>query len=235
MVNVALELAPVSACTAGDTNLDGGITVEEIIRAVNMALDGCSASPDLPEPTATAAVSSCPQTNLGNVLPVTVTGSTTGLSDTVGGALCGTRGDYAPDAAYQWTAPSAGTYVIHTHGSSFDTMLYVREESCNGVELTCNDDAGGSVQSEVAVTLAAGQTIVVVVDGYGTASGNYVLTILRADRLSPTSPSARRKLQTATGGPHKSHCNTITGTGRTGGDHNARSENPFTPPAHPRC
>jgi hypothetical protein len=42
MVNVALENAEVAACLAGDTNHDGQITVDEILTAVNHALNGCS-------------------------------------------------------------------------------------------------------------------------------------------------------------------------------------------------
>ncbi len=41
MVNVALELQSLAACTPGDTNHDGTITVDEIIAAVNRALSGC--------------------------------------------------------------------------------------------------------------------------------------------------------------------------------------------------
>ncbi len=41
MVNIALGNAAVSACTAGDANADGSITVDEILRAVFNALNGC--------------------------------------------------------------------------------------------------------------------------------------------------------------------------------------------------
>ena len=39
---------------------------------------------------------------------------------------------------------------------SFDTVLVVREETCGGFELACNDDTGGA-QSSVTLGLAAGQ------------------------------------------------------------------------------
>src|SRR5262249_48482890 len=41
MVNIALGLAPVSDCPAGDANHDGQITVDEILQAVTNALNGC--------------------------------------------------------------------------------------------------------------------------------------------------------------------------------------------------
>jgi hypothetical protein len=42
MVNIALGNTPLSACTAGDVNGDGRITVNEIVTAVRNALDDCS-------------------------------------------------------------------------------------------------------------------------------------------------------------------------------------------------
>jgi hypothetical protein len=41
MVNIALGNANLSTCVAGDANHDGEITVDEILTAVNNALNGC--------------------------------------------------------------------------------------------------------------------------------------------------------------------------------------------------
>ncbi|MGD0946540.1 MAG: hypothetical protein ABSA52_03845 [Candidatus Binatia bacterium] len=41
MVNIALGNARLSDCSAGDANKDGEITVDEILTAVNNALNGC--------------------------------------------------------------------------------------------------------------------------------------------------------------------------------------------------
>jgi hypothetical protein len=41
MVNVALEQAQVTECNAGDRNHDGAITIDEILVAVDHALNGC--------------------------------------------------------------------------------------------------------------------------------------------------------------------------------------------------
>jgi hypothetical protein len=41
MVNIALGNASASACSPGDANGDGQITVDEILTAVNNALNGC--------------------------------------------------------------------------------------------------------------------------------------------------------------------------------------------------
>jgi len=45
MVNIALGNTPVTACDAGDANQDGQITIDEILTAVNNALNGCVQRP----------------------------------------------------------------------------------------------------------------------------------------------------------------------------------------------
>ena len=123
-------------------------------------------------------------------LPLSVTGTTPdggNGGNAVWGASCGDGGNIAPDAAYQWTAPADGTYAIDTNGSDFDTILSVRTADCAGTELSCNDDYPGlGVQSRVLVALTEGQTVVIVVDGFGTASGNYVLNVDLAPEPTPT-------------------------------------------------
>jgi hypothetical protein len=42
MVSIALGNARVDDCLAGDVNGDGMITVDEILTAVNNALNGCT-------------------------------------------------------------------------------------------------------------------------------------------------------------------------------------------------
>jgi hypothetical protein len=44
MVNIALESAPVAACSAGDINGDGQIAVDELLTAVGNSLSGCPAT-----------------------------------------------------------------------------------------------------------------------------------------------------------------------------------------------
>jgi len=50
MVNVALGNAGVSTCAAGDVNGDGQISVDEILQAVNNALEGCPGPTPTPSP-----------------------------------------------------------------------------------------------------------------------------------------------------------------------------------------
>lgn len=84
----------------------------------------------------------------------------------------------SPDAVYAWTAPFAGPFTFDTMGSGFDTVLTVRSGSCTGTALACNDDIGGGVQaSQVSVTLGAGQTVILAVEGYGASQGTFVLNV----------------------------------------------------------
>jgi len=44
LVNIALEALPISACPPGDLNGDGEVTIDEILSAVNNALNSCPAA-----------------------------------------------------------------------------------------------------------------------------------------------------------------------------------------------
>ncbi|HWB79764.1 MAG TPA: hypothetical protein VG755_32595 [Nannocystaceae bacterium] len=124
----------------------------------------------------------CIEGDLGSVVGQAVaSGSTVGHGDDV--PVQGCAGG-AEDVAYTWTAPYAGTWVFDLAGSSYDTVLALRDGSCGGVELACNDDAAGSA-SQLAMSLASGQTIAIVIDGYGSSDGSYVLSIASGD--GPTS------------------------------------------------
>jgi hypothetical protein len=122
---------------------------------------------------------------LGN--PV-VTGSTGGLSNDYQPTCV--SNSVAADASYTWTAPSSGTFVFDTMGSGFDTVLQIRRYN-DSAPLGCNDDSSGTLQSTVSVPLSAGQTVLVIIDGYGSATGTYRLNIAGGGgsacvNLSPT-------------------------------------------------
>lgn len=116
--------------------------------------------------------------DLGAALPVTTTGSTLDAADTLSGASCG-EGGRAADATFTWTAPRAGRYHIHTEGSDYDTILFVRSMTSDGAEIACNDDVQrGTLHSRLSLELDACQTIAITVDGYASDSiGNFRLSI----------------------------------------------------------
>jgi len=113
----------------------------------------------------------CPDQDLGSTVPQTAMGDNTGLFDD----WIPSCTDGGEDAMFLFTAPAASTYVFDTLGSPFDTVLVVLDD-CDGPELGCNDDAGGAT-SEVVIDLAAGQSVIVVVEGFGGGTGAFTLNI----------------------------------------------------------
>lgn len=110
--------------------------------------------------------------DLGSATGTVASGTTVGAVDDWG-ASCNTDG---PDIAFVWTAPSAALWTFSLVGSSYDTLLTLQSPDCGGTELACNDDFSG-LQSELSTNLAMGETVLVVVDGYNGATGNYTLAI----------------------------------------------------------
>ena len=56
---------------------------------------------------------------------------------------------------------------IHTFDSDFDTVLTLYAPSCDGEQITCNDDANDDTrQSEIRDFFVAGEEFFIVVDGY---------------------------------------------------------------------
>ena len=114
--------------------------------------------------------------DLGSALgPRVATGSTAGAGALVGS--CGGAG--APERAFVWRAPRLGAYTFDTVGSSFNTVLHVRDGGCVGRELACNDDtlSGLVLRSTVTLDLAAGQVVALIVDGSGVEQGDFTLNI----------------------------------------------------------
>lgn len=178
-VNIAFGNSSLDACTAFDANDSSSVEITELITAVNNALSGCPAEP-------CTVLDGCPAGNclvLDVPLPLFRGGSTVGGESVFAGS-CG--GASAAEKTFLYTAPATGTYSIDTGGSAFDTVLYVREGSCSGTELACNDDANG-VSSRVTVSLAAGERVAIVVDGFDTMNGPFALNITG----SPTRPSCQ--------------------------------------------
>lgn len=119
-------------------------------------------------------VSSCPTSTL-TMVPSTVSGSTVGSSNSFAPTCVSSN---APEHTYIFTAPTTGTFVFDTFGSSYDTTLYVLSAQCGGQQLVCNDDVPGmGTNSRVNLSMTAGQTVTVVVDGFQSSAGSYVLHV----------------------------------------------------------
>ncbi len=89
-----------------------------------------------------------------------------------------------PEVLIAWTAPEDGVFVLDTTGSTFDTVLTVREGSCDGRALACEDNGihyGNA--SRLTLELVAGTTVLIAVDG-ATTDHDYVQ--LHVNRLETT-------------------------------------------------
>ena len=121
----------------------------------------------------------CGEQDLGSAIGSAVArGATVFGTPSAFGGSCGGGG--APEALFAWTAPRAGQFTFDLGGSSFDTVLHLRDGACEGPELACNDDGIG-LQSSVTLPLALDQRVVIVVDGFGAGAGAFTLNILAQD------------------------------------------------------
>ena len=119
---------------------------------------------------------SCADKRLDGV-PSQVGGATVAIEDRVESAPCA---DGAATGSQNlvtfFVAPQDGDYRFSTLGSNFDTILHARTNSCSGEVLACNDDHDAKT-SELTLNLVAGQTLVLVVEGFNRASGNVTLRV----------------------------------------------------------
>lgn len=114
----------------------------------------------------------CPDGDLGDTVPVSVDGSTANGDNASTGSCGGLVGN---DASYTFTAPADALYEFDTAGSAIDTVVYVRDASCDGSEIDCDWVAFGG-QASAYAALVTGQTVVVTVDSDGPA-GAFTLNI----------------------------------------------------------
>ena len=127
------------------------------------------------------------------VVPFSVDGDTTGYGADYGysagmcppetGGYGGGAGTGAPDQVYALTAPYTNDYTITLTGVSFDSNLYVVSD-CGDIDTNCiagDEDICSNCTESVNVSLTAGETYYVIVDGYSNSSytndGAYTLTV----------------------------------------------------------
>jgi len=114
------------------------------------------------------------------------TGSTTEATND-GSASCGASSS-SSDVWYRFTATKDNSYVFDTFGSSYDTVLslYSGCPMPEEIELACNDDAGGTLESRISYPLTTGEEVWIRVSGYGGSTGAYMLNVSAASGLAGT-------------------------------------------------
>ena len=132
---------------------------------------------DCGDPACATEPACCPTGNLMSSLGMSVaSGTLTGASGNLGG--CSAAG---PEMTYSWVAPHTGGFIFDTEGSPIDTVISLREATCGGDNLGCDDDGGTGNTSKVVIDLTGGDTLVVVVDSYG-MGGAFSLNIHETER-----------------------------------------------------
>jgi Tol biopolymer transport system component len=86
----------------------------------------------------------------------------------------------APDVVFSYTAACTGAVVMNTMGSIFDTVLSVHSDcpATTSNQIICNDDFGGTLQSQLTVNVVAGAAYTIRLTGFFSGgSGLYHLGI----------------------------------------------------------
>lgn len=90
---------------------------------------------------------------------------------------------------WTWTAPASGNVEINTAGSGFDTVLAIYEGSRvdDLTRLASNDDIdyGRVLQSRVVLSVTAGQSYQIAVDGYGGDTGSIAMALTLDAAVAP--------------------------------------------------
>lgn len=132
----------------------------------------------------------------GMLLPLVMTGTTEGYVNNFSvlglgplapecwsGYYSETQSCGGPDVCYNFTAPLTANYRLTLCGSLFDTGLLIYNFTCptnpiNPLDFICGNDDLCGVHSEIpSLPLFAGQTVLIVVDGWGAGFGSYQLMI----------------------------------------------------------
>ncbi len=191
VLNIDVYVAPVGRCCYDDMPCEDNVTESYCTDAIgewdedlNCAEFPCA----YPPPDNDICDTAIP---LSGALPIMAYGNTELAVNDYGpfevepacwqGNWYGTSGA-AADVVYTWVVPADGTYRISLCGSTYDTVLLLYNNVCPPFypdDFICgNDDTPDcGVDSELLLPLTAGQELMIVVDGYSSSSGNYILTI----------------------------------------------------------
>ena len=109
-------------------------------------------------------------------IPYNDNGTTTGYTNDYD-EVCPYTGSTAPDVVYSY-APAANEWInVDLYGSAYDTKLYIYEDAVGNL-VACNDDYYSDFTSALFnVGITTGHTYYIIVDGYGTANGAYVINV----------------------------------------------------------
>jgi hypothetical protein len=95
------------------------------------------------------------------------------------------------DVTYKWTAPADGEYDFYILGASYDCCIELYQFTCPiepryPEDFICGNDNWEGTQSRLsAISLSAGQEVLIVADGNGNSEGDFYLMIDNAGQYEP--------------------------------------------------
>ena len=158
--------------TAGAKSATMDITDDRYVTHISLSGTGVSS--------ATAGDNCCDPFIVG-VLPYADEGTTSLFTDYGWNA--------SPDVWYEWVVDHDAEYTISLcHGrTNYDSYLRLIADDCT-TELTHNDDYC-DLQSEINCYALSAGTYYILIEGYGSNSGNYTLDIYDVDYVPPAPPT----------------------------------------------
>jgi hypothetical protein len=192
MLSAAVVTAAATAAGAGCAVNHSGLDIQPDAAApvdVRQPLDSPPADPPVERPPADLPVDvppvddggggdlgCAPCDGVSTFIPLPggrFTGTTAGASAAQGS--CG--GGQAPEAVFKIQLGTPSDLFITSHGSGFDTVVYLRRGCC-GDEVACSDDADDRPTSLIAARALAAGTYYIYVDGAGSAdAGDFTLDV----------------------------------------------------------
>lgn len=164
-----------SSCTQSLTlSLTGGVKHYIIVDGQSAGTASSAGKYTLGVKNVGTAGDTCASAFVVTSVPFTAKGDTTGANADYGytGSACPGEslgwGSGAPDHVYGFTPTVTKSYTIELTGQNFDSNLYVIT-NCASVDTSClgaNEQAGSNVTESLTLTLNAGTTYYIIVDGW---------------------------------------------------------------------
>jgi hypothetical protein len=99
----------------------------------------------------------------------------------------------APESVFKIELFTTSDLFITTHGTEFDTVVYLRRGCCGGEEVACNDDADGRGSSVIAERALPAGTYYIYVDGAAdNEAGDFTLDVYATPTASHAADACGR-------------------------------------------
>ena len=206
LMGLAVMAAPqkaVEPLTTMSAASDPGLAVKLEIQSLTAEISAAKAAGQMPNPALMARLNELlPPVRSGGTLdqggetietavaiaalPYTDTGSTVGAVHDYD-EVCDYTGSLSNDVVYSYLCPASEVVDIDLCASGYDTKVYVYENVYTpGFPYACNDDYCPGYRSFIGnLNLTGGNTYYIVVDGFGSANGDYSMTISGSPPLAP--------------------------------------------------